>query len=194
MKNKGITLISLVITIILLIILAGIGIKLSLGENGLFNKAKYAKEKYLNEQENEEKKLNDLYSQILVATGEDAKITISTKELQEIIQEEVKKSVQQPTGIKKDAFIQNSMTNNSNYKTINSMSNLWKKTADENNKIEEYLSYSNEDGYTVLKSGWYFVNIMVELASPGGAVDAGIYCILNGAAIATSSAWTNSRF
>ena len=193
MKNRGITLISLIVTIILLIILAGIGINLSLGENGLLNKAKYAKDKYINEQEDEQKRLNDLYSQVLVATGEDAKITISTKELQEIIQAEVKKSVQQPTGIKKDAFIQNYMTNNSNYKTINSMSNLWKKTADENNKIEEYLSYSNEDGYTVLKSGWYFVNIMVELTSPGGSVDAGIYCILNGEGIATARAWANSR-
>ena len=46
--NRGITLISLVITIILLIILAGIGINLSLGEDGLFNKAKYSKGKYLN--------------------------------------------------------------------------------------------------------------------------------------------------
>ena len=43
-KEKAITLISLVITVILIIILAGIGINLSLGENGLFSKAKYAKE------------------------------------------------------------------------------------------------------------------------------------------------------
>lgn len=43
--DKAITLISLVITIILLIILAGISINLSIGENGLLNKAKYAKEK-----------------------------------------------------------------------------------------------------------------------------------------------------
>ena len=43
-KYSGITLISLVITIIILIILAGISISLVLGENGLFNKAKQAKE------------------------------------------------------------------------------------------------------------------------------------------------------
>ena len=43
-KFEGITLISLVITIIILIIIAGIAINLTLGENGLFNKAKYAKE------------------------------------------------------------------------------------------------------------------------------------------------------
>ena len=47
-NTKGITLIALVITIIVLIILAGVTINLTLGENGIFNKAKYAKEEYLN--------------------------------------------------------------------------------------------------------------------------------------------------
>ena len=63
-NKKGITLISLVITIILLIILAGIGINLSIGENGLFNKAKYAKNKYLNAQRQEEQGLNELYEEL----------------------------------------------------------------------------------------------------------------------------------
>lgn len=44
--NNGITLISLVITIILLIILAGIVINISLGANGIFERAKQAKEHY----------------------------------------------------------------------------------------------------------------------------------------------------
>ena len=42
-KQTGITLITLVITIVVLIILAGVAISLSLGENGIFNKAKEAK-------------------------------------------------------------------------------------------------------------------------------------------------------
>lgn len=46
-EEKGITLISLVVTIIILIILAGVSINLVLGENGIINKAKYAKENYL---------------------------------------------------------------------------------------------------------------------------------------------------
>lgn len=44
MKNKGITLISLVITIVILIILASVGIYLSLGNNGIFTRTKQAKE------------------------------------------------------------------------------------------------------------------------------------------------------
>lgn len=46
-KNKGITLVALVITIILLLILAGITIN-QLSQNGLFKKSKLAKEKYDN--------------------------------------------------------------------------------------------------------------------------------------------------
>ena len=44
MKNqKGITLISLIVTTIILIILSSLGIYLSLGDNGILNKAQYAK-------------------------------------------------------------------------------------------------------------------------------------------------------
>ena len=44
-KNmKGITLISLVITIVVLIILAGITLNMLLGENGIINRTKTAKE------------------------------------------------------------------------------------------------------------------------------------------------------
>lgn len=45
-KSKGITLIALVITIIVLIILAGVAINLTLEDNGIFEKAKYAKQNY----------------------------------------------------------------------------------------------------------------------------------------------------
>lgn len=95
MKNNAITLISLVITIILLIILAGIAINLSLGENGLFIKAKQAKEKYINEQVLEEKSINDLYSQIMIATNDSSEITVSIEDLKKIIKEEVQKEVKE---------------------------------------------------------------------------------------------------
>jgi len=43
-RNKnGITLIALVITIVVLIILSSVGMYLSLGNNGIFTKARYAK-------------------------------------------------------------------------------------------------------------------------------------------------------
>lgn len=92
-KQKAITLISLVITIILLIILVGVTINLSLGENGILSRAKYAKEKYLNEQEKEEKSIDELYSQLLVATGDNSKITISEEDLRTLITEQVKETL-----------------------------------------------------------------------------------------------------
>ena len=44
-RNKGITLIALVITIIVLLILAGISIVMLTGDNGILKKATTAKEK-----------------------------------------------------------------------------------------------------------------------------------------------------
>ncbi len=64
MKNKGITLITLVITIVLLIILAGIMINIGLGENGLFTRAKEARNKYLVAEKEEERMLNELYKEL----------------------------------------------------------------------------------------------------------------------------------
>mgnify|MGYP006862830544 CR=1 FL=1 len=45
-NTKGITLIALVVTIVVLIILAGVAINLSLSNNGIFNRAKQAREDY----------------------------------------------------------------------------------------------------------------------------------------------------
>lgn len=52
-KEKGITLIALIITIIILLILAGVTINLTLGDNGLFNTAKRAVSNYTNAAEQE---------------------------------------------------------------------------------------------------------------------------------------------
>ena len=91
-ENKAITLIALVITIVILIIIAGVTINLSVGENGIFNKAKYAKEEYSNSTVYEQEKLNELYSQLFVATNDDAQITISVKDLNNLIQQKVDES------------------------------------------------------------------------------------------------------
>lgn len=63
-QESGITLISLVVTIIILIILAGVSIKLTLGENGIITIAKQAKENMELAQIEEETELNELYIKI----------------------------------------------------------------------------------------------------------------------------------
>ena len=56
-RNKGITLIALVVTIIVLLILAGISIAMLTGQNGILNRAAEAKEKTGVAQEDESQKL-----------------------------------------------------------------------------------------------------------------------------------------
>ncbi len=90
MKNHGITLISLVITIIILIILAGVAINLSLGENGLLNQAKTAVNKYIEEEKIEKNELHELYSQILVA--EDSKVTLTMEQLNNYIDKRIEEN------------------------------------------------------------------------------------------------------
>ena len=63
-KNKGITLIALIITIIILLILAGIGIATLTGENGLFTRAQQAKEKTQESQERENETIENYIAQI----------------------------------------------------------------------------------------------------------------------------------
>ena len=63
-NNKGITLVALVVTIIILIILAGISINLVLGDNGIITIAKKAKENTELAKIEEEKELNELYAQL----------------------------------------------------------------------------------------------------------------------------------
>ena len=63
-KEKGVTLIALVITIIVLIILAGVAINTLVGENGIITQAQKAKENTELAEKDEEELLEDLVSQI----------------------------------------------------------------------------------------------------------------------------------
>ena len=67
-KEKGITLVALVVTIIILLILAGVTLSLALGNSGLFKKAQNAADRYTAASENEADLMNwvDKYSQNLM--------------------------------------------------------------------------------------------------------------------------------
>ena len=69
-KNRGITLISLVVTIIVLLILAGITINMLFGDNGLLNKTKEATEEYSKSEARERVELLLSEYTIEKATGE----------------------------------------------------------------------------------------------------------------------------
>ena len=59
-QDKGITLIALVITIIVLLILAGVALQTTIGENGLFNSSKQSIEKINNEVQDDREDISKL--------------------------------------------------------------------------------------------------------------------------------------
>ena len=63
-QERGITLIALVVTIIIMLILAGVSIKLAIDNNGVIENAKEAKDQYEQAQANDESGLNDLSSEL----------------------------------------------------------------------------------------------------------------------------------
>ena len=63
-KNKGITLVALVVTIVVLLILAGVSINLVLGNNGIIAKAQDAKTKSAEASQNDLKGMNGLVSEM----------------------------------------------------------------------------------------------------------------------------------
>ena len=63
-KEKGITLIALVITIIILLILAGVTLNTALSQNGLFQRAKIAGENYKRAESDEEKSISEIEKEI----------------------------------------------------------------------------------------------------------------------------------
>ena len=64
LNNKGVTLVALVVTIIVFLILAAVIINVNLGENGIFQRAKRAKQEYLNAQEQEQEEINAIDARI----------------------------------------------------------------------------------------------------------------------------------
>lgn len=80
---KGITLVTLVVTIIVMLILAGIVITLSIGDNGIINRAKNAAEKYKLASEEEGQTLNNLYENIYLNNNKNP--NINRDELESII-------------------------------------------------------------------------------------------------------------
>ena len=98
-KETGITLVSLVVTIVILIILAGISMQVTIGENGIITKAKQAKQNITLAGEAEAMQLNQLYYE-LETGGEMSEDEESTKkdEIIALLQkqvEELQKQVQE---------------------------------------------------------------------------------------------------
>ena len=146
-KEKGITLVALVISIIILIILAGISINTLVGENGIITKAKEAKQNIILVGEAEALGLNQLYYE-LEKGGELTEDEESTKkdEIITSLQEELEnlKSLLEQTDVTEDKILKD-------YKAY-SKGKLLTGTMEDNGELNSNLncgeSYIIPVGYT----------------------------------------------
>lgn len=160
-KRKGVTLITLVITIIVMLILAGITINLTIGEEGIIKKAQEAGENMLLAQEKEKRELNELYSSLLVATNDNSKVTISVEDLKTLIKSEVETQLEKNNQqLHPTAHIYYNANTVSHYAYLN----LTSFTSD----YSDY--YTNNNGeINILKEGKYLVE--VGLTSSGASTE-----------------------
>ena len=99
-KNNGITLIALVITIVILLILAGITIASLTGDNGLFSRAQQAKNKYLNAVNKENAELAKMNSYITTGRENSDKISELVNEVSFEIRKVTGTTIQIQIGVK----------------------------------------------------------------------------------------------
>ena len=99
--NKGITLIALVITIIVLLILAGVSIAMLTGENGILSQAQRAKSETENAQANEESILDNYAQYIEGSTNGGTLTTVTGNETENTkVQDSLGNTVWVPAGFK----------------------------------------------------------------------------------------------
>ena len=92
-NNKGITLVSLVVTIVVLIILAGAVVAAIVGNNGLINRAHKTAESWKNSSEQDEEDLQEIYSSLKIAS--DGEVTIDYTTLTSLVKQIVDTSVEE---------------------------------------------------------------------------------------------------
>lgn len=112
-KNKGITLIALIITIIIMLILAGIVITMTIGENGIIAKAQLAGKNYIDASNYEQSQLAKLENYIENSRQETNAVTIKEVTPDELWETKSEYLTDSNTTITKSGNIIQFMFNNS---------------------------------------------------------------------------------
>ncbi len=144
--NQGITLISLIITVILLLILAGITLNLTLGNNGIFTLSKNASKNYINAQNKELADLEKLYSEMKIATNDGSSITVSIEELNKIIEAKVEEKLNEQQSEKQTNLVPD-YSNRVDILSYNSESNQYMTPKDGYILIPTFASIGGENIY-----------------------------------------------
>ena len=163
-KEKGITLVVLVVTIIVLLILAGITINLIIGDNGLITRAKSATEEYEKATKKEKEKLENLYGSIQIADDDNAEITINMKELKDIIDERVNEAIsRETTGINANSLLMTSTNTklSAGQENLTSFTNTFT-----DGEFEKYFEYNSSNGeITCKEGGWFLIETAISVGN-----------------------------
>ena len=174
--NKAITLVAVMITVIIMLILAGIMMNFIIGEQGIIARITQTKEEHKKAEQDEKKDLEELYSQMKIATNDDSQVTIKIEDLKELIQQQVEEKINelnqanQIAGIKENSII---MTATNQDRSISNLKlNSFSRQLEPN--FEEYFLYDETTGNMICqKEGWYQVNLSLRIV---GSMASGRYC------------------
>ncbi len=159
-KNIGITLISLVVTIVVLIILAGVSINMLVGDNGIITLAQKAKEKTIYAGQEEQEQLNQLYLEIGESGIDDSGkkdeiIELLQKQVEEL-QQQIDDQATQIADLESQISNKDENINNVQSELDNLKTELAKANATEDKILSGYTAYSNNQlltGTMPLKNG-----------------------------------------
>ena len=152
----GITLIALIITVIVLLILAGVALNFVIGENGILKHAEFARNKYQNSAEQEENELAKIDSYI---SANRETVTIDKGEYEQlkarITALEAKTNFTSPIFLT-SAILSSSGSSTRAAGTYKASSSQYTKSPTGN--LSKYLTFTEGTGWTVKKSGFYYLN------------------------------------
>ena len=156
--EKGITLVALVVTIVVLLILAGVSINLVLGNNGIIAKAKDAETKSAEASQNDLKGMNALTEEMNNALGEKPKVDLSKYKIGDYVN-------YTPNTEKSESTVNQSESGTSEQKVAKDATLKWRiLNIDEANGTVDLISenptdtnvyFSNAEGYN---NGPYLMN------------------------------------
>lgn len=196
-SNKGITLVALIVTVVILIILSAIVIKIAININ-IIGCAIDSTQQYASEQDRENEILENLYSTILIADNDNAEITISTKTLKALIQEEVKNAISETTKSYDSKILElnNKISKlednsigfidyNNLIKTINTPGESW--TATEDCAVLGNISITGGGGTAIMYVDGKEAQAIANVSAPAGKTTAirSAYYVKKGSVIST---------
>ena len=186
-NKKGITLVALIITIIVLLILAGIAIS-QLTNSGLFEKTKLAKEKYKNAQILEETEMERADDEISKIEGERG--NKSEQEILDLINKAEDDRHQSVTNsLFKVNYSSSSVLATGTRNIASFTSNI---TQDP--EMNEYFTYDETNKKVICKKpGWYILNVSARCMRYDGDGSLTTYLKINDTVIDWADTWANGN-